>query len=69
MGMSGINPAIVQKVNGDIARVVAMPDVVEKMAGMAIFPRPLSVPQFAEFVASERSRWEKGLRDVGAQPQ
>lgn len=67
--MTGMNPAIIQKVNGDVAKVVAMPDVGEKMASMAIFPRTMTVPEFSDFVTSERNRWEKALRDVGAQPQ
>ena len=46
-----------------------MPDVGEKMASMAIFPRTMTVPEFSDFVTSERNRWEKALRDVGAQPQ
>lgn len=69
LAMTGMNPAIVQKVNADVARVIVMPDVMEKMAVLAIFPRPMSVAEFGDFVASERTRWEKGLREVGAQPQ
>lgn len=69
LAMTGMNPAIVQKVNGDVAKVLVMPEVVEKMAVMAIYPRSMTVAEFGDFVGSERARWEKGLRDVGAQPQ
>ena len=69
MAMASMNPATIQKINADVAKVVVMPDVVEKMASLAIFPRSMTVAEFSDFVSSERSRWEKALRDVGAQPQ
>lgn len=68
LAMTGLNPKVVQKVNADVAKVTSMPDVVEKMAGMAIFPRNMTVPEFTDYLANERNRWEKALRDVGAKP-
>lgn len=69
LAMSGLSPIVAQKVNADVANVIAMPDVVEKMVAMGIFPRPMSVPEFTDYITNERNRWEKALRDVGAKPQ
>lgn len=69
VALTGLSPAVAQKVNADVGKVIAMPDVVEKMEGMGLFPRAMGVTEFTDFIANERSRWEKVLRDVGAKPQ
>jgi len=65
---AGTAPAVIDKVHRDLATVLAQPDVVERLEGLGIYPRPMSTAQFATFWEQERQRWEKALRDVGAQP-
>ena len=65
---TGTSAKTIERVNRDIGTVIALPDVVSTMETMALFPRATSTPAFATFVTKERSRWEKALRDVGAQP-
>ena len=66
--LTGTNPQVVQKVNADVAKAVMTPEVMEKMNVMAVYPRNMSVPEMTAYLASERNRWEKALKDVGAKP-
>ncbi|HSV84515.1 MAG TPA: tripartite tricarboxylate transporter substrate binding protein [Ramlibacter sp.] len=65
---NGTAPAIVDKVHRDLATVLAQPDVIDRLDGFGVYPRPMSSAQFATFWDQERQRWEKALKDVGAQP-
>ena len=65
---NGVPQAVVEKVHGDLATVLAQPDIMEKLDGFGVYPRPMSSAQFASFWEQERQRWEKALKDVGAQP-
>lgn len=65
---TGTPAAIVEKVHRDMATVLAQPDIVERLDGFGVYPRPMSSAQFATFWDQERQRWEKALKDVGAQP-
>jgi tripartite-type tricarboxylate transporter receptor subunit TctC len=68
MAPTGTSPAVVAKVHRDMATVLAQPDVIERLDGFGVYPRPMSTAQFASFWGQERQRWEKALDDVGAQP-
>ncbi|HSW16586.1 MAG TPA: tripartite tricarboxylate transporter substrate binding protein [Ramlibacter sp.] len=64
----GTPNAVVDKVQRDMATVLALPDVIERLDGFGVFPRPMSTAQFAAFWDQERQRWEQALKDVGAKP-
>jgi tripartite-type tricarboxylate transporter receptor subunit TctC len=64
----GTSAAAIERVNRDLAVVLAMPDVVERLDSLGVYPRTMSPAQFGEYWAEERTRWEKVLKDVGAQP-
>ena len=64
----GTSPAAIERVNRDMATVLAMPDVVERLDTLGVYPRAMTIAQFGDYWAEERTRWEKVLKDVGAQP-
>lgn len=66
--VTGLNPAIIEKVNKDVSSVIVQPDLAPQFQQLAMFPRPMSVAKFSELVSAERKRWEQALRDVGAKP-
>ncbi len=68
VAMSGMSPAIIDRVNRDIGSVIMAPEVVEKFATFALFSKPMAAADFGAFVNRERTRWEQVLRSVGAQP-
>lgn len=65
---TGTHPRAMERVHRDLGAVLAQPDVIERLDGFGVYPKPMSQSQFAEFWNQERSRWEQVLRDVNAQP-
>lgn len=62
-------PAIVQKINADINRVLAMPEVKAQYEKLGIGIRPMSQPEFAQFVRDEISKYQKIAKDAQIEPQ
>ena len=58
-------PAIVARLQRELAKALALPDVREKLQGQG-FEIVGSTPQeFAAFVAAEADKWGKVIRDLG----
>ena len=63
---AGTSRAIVDKLNGEIVRILQLPDVRERLTAEA-FELPADTPdQFAAIIKSELSRWAKVVKDTGA---
>ena len=45
-----------------------MPDVVERLDTLGVYVKTMSPSQFGSYWVDERTKWEKVLKDVGAQP-
>ena len=56
---------ILDKVSEDIARVLQMPDVAEKMKNQGLVVVTQSPEKFDEMIKSETERYSKILRDAG----
>lgn len=71
VALKGTSPAVIERVNQDLGKVVAMPDVIAKMDTFGVYPsaKYLSAAEFGSFWNSERQRWEKALVAVGAKPE
>ncbi|MGD9941728.1 MAG: Bug family tripartite tricarboxylate transporter substrate binding protein [Burkholderiaceae bacterium] len=61
--------AVIARVNRDIGTVLAMPEVVERLAAVGITSRNMSPGEFGTYWTTERARWEKALGDMGAKPR
>ena len=55
--------AIVQKINADVVKALAMPDIRDRLASMGATLVGSSPEQFAAFVKQETARWGKVIRD------
>jgi len=64
----GTRAAAIERVNRDLGTVLAMPDIVERLETLGVYVKTMTPAQFAAYWASERTKWEKVLKDVGAQP-
>jgi tripartite-type tricarboxylate transporter receptor subunit TctC len=69
MAPAGTPDAIVQKVNADLRKVVAMPDVIERFQTLGTYTRDLTPAQTAEFIRSEEQLWWPIVRQVNQQPR
>jgi tripartite-type tricarboxylate transporter receptor subunit TctC len=56
------------KINAETARVLAMPDVKEKLATLGLEAAPGTPDQLAALVQSEMTKWAKVVKESGAKP-
>jgi tripartite-type tricarboxylate transporter receptor subunit TctC len=64
MAPAGTPDFIVQKVNADLRKVVAMPDVIERFQALGTYSRDLTPAQTGEFLRSEEQLWWPIVRQV-----
>lgn len=64
MAPTGVPDAIINKVNADLRKVVAMPDVVERFHKLGTYSRDYTPAQTNEFLRSEEKLWWPIVREV-----
>lgn len=65
LGPAGIPPEVVAKLQAEVAAVLAMPDVRERLRGLGIDPVGSGTEDFRRFLAEERERFAKMFRLTG----
>ncbi len=65
----GTPAAVIERVNADLNKVTAQPDVVAKFAEMGVFPRRDDVAGARAFWARQQAQMKKLVNDLGVQPQ
>ena len=61
--------AIVQRLNGELAKVLAQPAVADRFAQVGFEPAPDSGPEeFGRWISSELARWSKVVSEAGIKP-
>jgi len=58
-------PAVVMRLNQEIVKVLALPDVRQQLASFDLEPVGSSPEQFAAFIASDTARMGKVIKDAG----
>jgi tripartite-type tricarboxylate transporter receptor subunit TctC len=66
---AGTPPAILKKVSEDIAKVLEMPDVREKLIAQGSIPSANTPSEFDAIIKSDTERYGKILKDAGIMPQ
>ena len=64
MAPTGVPDAIIQKLNADLRKVVAMPDVIERFHQLGTYSRDYTPAQTGEFMRSEEKLWWPIVRQV-----
>ena len=67
MAPSGVSSAIIDKVNADVRKVIAEPDVIARFQQLGTYTRDLTPAQTEEFIRSEEKLWWPIVRQVKAQ--
>jgi tripartite-type tricarboxylate transporter receptor subunit TctC len=57
---------VVAKIHGDITRILATPEMSDRLSKAGAELRPQSPEQFGQFIASEKARWAKVVKESGA---
>ena len=68
MAPAGTPENIIQKVNADLRKVVAMPDLIERFHVLGTYTRDLTPAQTGEFLLSEERLWWPVVRQINARP-
>jgi tripartite-type tricarboxylate transporter receptor subunit TctC len=58
--------AVIDKVHGDVVKVLAMPDIRERMMEQIAEPIGSTPAEYAAFIASEITKWAKVVKESGA---
>jgi tripartite-type tricarboxylate transporter receptor subunit TctC len=66
VGPAGLPPEVVKRVHEAFAKVMALPDVREKLQGGGLDPVGDSPEEFGRFIPAEIAKWSKIAKDVGA---
>ncbi|WP_326539597.1 Bug family tripartite tricarboxylate transporter substrate binding protein [Pseudorhodoferax sp.] len=64
VGPARMPAATVQRMNEDFNKVLAMPDVAEKLASYGAEDGGGTAVKFAEFIATEKDKWAKVVKDA-----
>jgi tripartite-type tricarboxylate transporter receptor subunit TctC len=61
---AGIPPAVLSKLNAEIAKVLQQPDMKEALAKVGVEPRGTSLDEGAKIARSEYEKWAKVIKDA-----
>jgi tripartite-type tricarboxylate transporter receptor subunit TctC len=65
---AGTDPKIVEKLNVAINKILAEPDIQEKLKTLGLIPTMKSPQQFADLIKSDTDRFAKLVKEIGFQP-
>ena len=61
---AGTPPEIVNKLSGEVQRIMKLPAMQEKLQGMGAKPIGNTPEEFAQFIAAERAKWAQVIKDA-----
>jgi len=62
----GTPKPIIDRLNAEVVKILAMPDVQKQMAGQGAEPNPEKPEQLAAFMKTEAAKWAKVVKASGA---
>ena len=66
---TGTQNAIVTRLHQELVRVLALPDVRERMAGLGVDPSGMSPDEFTKRVAADIARWTRVAREANVKAE
>jgi tripartite-type tricarboxylate transporter receptor subunit TctC len=66
---AGSPPDVVTRLQAELARIVALPDVQAKLRGLGGEPGGMTVEQFARYNVQEYERFGRLIRDANIKPE
>jgi len=64
-GVAGTPPDIVARLHAEVAKVLRLPEVRERLAALGAEPVGSTPAEFGAFVRAEHARWSKVIREKG----
>ena len=65
IGPSKLSPDIVSKIHNEVKRIIALPDVSEKLTSLGSRPQAKTPQETGKWLASEKDKWAKVVKDSG----
>ena len=66
---AGTPPAVVNKLNAEVTRILNLPDVRSRFLDLGAEPSPMTVPQVTAWVQKEVATWTRLVKEAGIQPE
>ena len=63
VGPANLPPAVTKKLNDEINKALATPELQKRLAGEALDPMPMTSEQFGSFMQADIARWAKLARE------
>jgi tripartite-type tricarboxylate transporter receptor subunit TctC len=68
MAPKGTPPAIVNRLNAEIAKIVARPEVRDEWSKQGAVPMTMNPDEFAKYTAGDIEKWARIVKISGAKP-
>ena len=68
MAPKGTPPDIVNRLNAELRKIVAQPEVRTLWASQGALPLSMSVPEFQQYLAADIAKWANIVKVSGAKP-
>lgn len=68
LGPAGIPRDVQMRINQETAKVLALPDVKEKLATLGLEPKPGTPEALTSLMQAETTKWAKVVKESGAKP-
>lgn len=65
----GVDKAIQNKIEADVLKLLAMPDLRQRLVDLGVDVEPQNSAEFAAFFRAETAKWIKAAREAGIAPQ
>ncbi len=65
VGPGRMSPALARRINEDVNKVLAMPDVMERLEASGAADGGGSTEKLAQFIQGEQQKWAKVIKDAG----
>ena len=65
IGPAKLSPDIVNKLHNEVRRVIALPDVAERLTTLGSRPQAMAPQEMAKWIASEKEKWAKVVKESG----
>ena len=65
LGPAKLPADVTNKVATEVRRILALPDVMEKLSSRGTLPRPQTPQEMGKWLAAEKDRWAKVVKESG----
>ncbi|HWI13035.1 MAG TPA: tripartite tricarboxylate transporter substrate-binding protein, partial [Burkholderiales bacterium] len=69
VGPAKMPAAVVSRLNSDLTRILAMPDIRDRLSAQGMDPSSLTAQAFSAYIASEITKWSRVIKAAHVTPE